>query len=74
MYLQHLIVIKCFKFCGCGLDGKCHYCNAEDFIGYKSGLSFTNGNGPFGTNNMLCTSDTKVNIKLCNILKSKSKQ
>jgi hypothetical protein len=25
---------KCFKYCGCGSNGKCNYCNSEYFIGY----------------------------------------
>ena len=50
---------KCFKLCGCGSDGKCHYCNDEDFFGNNP--SYINSNGPFGTNGMLCTSNAMVN-------------
>jgi len=47
-------------FCGCGVDGRCQYCNDTDYIGYISGSYFIKSNGPFGTNEMPCTSNTIV--------------
>jgi hypothetical protein len=26
--------LKCFKYCGCGLNETCNYCNSDYFIGY----------------------------------------
>ena len=56
---------KCFKLCGCGSNGKCHYCDSSDFIGYIDGNNQVQANdGPFETNGIPCSSDTIVSLIL----------
>ncbi len=55
---------KCFKLCGCGSDGKCHYCNSNDYTGHIDDNKITNNDGPFETNGMTCSEDKNVSFIL----------
>ena len=65
---------KCFKLCGCGSNGKCHYCDSSDFIGYIDGNNLVQVKyGPFETNGISCSSDTIVSLILIYCRKSRLK-
>jgi hypothetical protein len=56
--------------CGCGSDGKCHYCNSNDFIGYIDENSTMNSTGgAFGTNGKSCIDNRNVSIINIKIMK-----
>ena len=58
---------KCFKYCGCCLNGTCNYCNSTYFIGYDK---FNSGSGPKFLNSSLLApntngqSCTKYNVEI----------
>ncbi len=46
---------KCFKFCGCGSNGQCNYCNSTYFIGFDL---YNGGTSPKYVNSSLTAPNT----------------
>ena len=75
MLIIPYLFVKCLKYCGCGNNGQCNYCNSSYFIGYTPTNSekkyFFNQTSQVtpNTNGKSCTQNSKeainVSFQIC---------